>query len=615
MTLSECQTWFKAIGPMLCMSLSSLFVARMHVYLQVIGEPDISFFLLDMETFAQFAERKIIFVLCKERAKCCRKNKSQHDFSLPEDDMEIAIPRKFLSCIMPPRSTWMQPRPQMRAKRFTQKDGRLDLKRMHRYAIQKTIERDRKLQQKGKHFPYLERLDRFLEKFLEPIRSNNLAFDTPQLNPLHKSTKYAEDGHRIIVYRPLSIYAKLNDKLIIALASMYLARYFNSYLHPNILSYRPPRPWRGERRHVTDFNDGIKAIATFRERHANETIYASDCDIQKFYDTLQHDMVRKCVSEMLSQRNDLSEEGKRQIMSVIDAYLNSYNFYEHALMPSKVPGFWYPFYKRHRCKENDECRFDWIDTDDRHIGVPQGGALSLNIANIVLNHVDHQAGLTEIDPKKLFLRFCDDMILLHTDKNECERLMQNYCQALTDHQLHYHPMQDIRQAKKEEKTQNGFWNQKSHSPFLWAEGEGNCNRYIGFLGYEMRRDGQVRLRKSNELKWSDKLRNYTKALFRKIQSAEMKNGGTLTKEQMEDITEKAAKQLRSLEQGRDFYLGFNWEDAENYDVRQWVHIHQREKRMLRLLRAKLKKIDAERYQPLIHAITEMKNNSILPSAL
>lgn len=564
-----------------------------------------------METFAEFAEKKIIYVLCKERAKCCRRNKSQHDFSLPEDDIDIAIPRKFLSCIMPPRSTWMQPRPRMRAKRFTQKDGRLDLKRMHRYAIQKTIDRDRKLQQKGKQFPYLEHLDRFLESFLQPIRSNNLSFDTPQLYPLHKSTKAAEDGHRIIVFRPLSIYAKLNDKLIIALASMYLARYFNAYLHPHILSYRPPRPWRGEKRHVTDFNDGIKAIAIYRERHENETIYAADCDIQKFYDTLQHDMVRMCVNEMISQRNDLSKEGQKQIMGVIDAYLNSYNFYEHALTPSKVPGFWLPFYKRHQRKEGDECRFEWIDSEDRSIGVPQGGALSLNIANIVLNHIDQKAGLTEMDSQKLFLRFCDDMILLHTDMSECERLMQNYCQALTEHQLHYHPMQDIRQTKKNDKTKSDFWHQKSHCPFLWADGEGNCNRYIGFLGYEMRRDGQVRLRKSNELKWNDKWRNYTKALFRKIRFAEKKDRGALSQKQMTEIAENAAKQLRSLEQSRDFYLGFNWEDTKSYDVRQWIHIHQREKRMLRRLRAKLTKIDAERYEPLIRAINEMKNSSIL----
>ena len=557
-----------------------------------------------METFAEFAERKIIFVLCKERAKCCRRNKSQHDFSLPEDEADISVTRKFLSTVMPPRSIWIQPCRKIRQKRFMQQDNRPDLKRMHRYAIQRTIERDRRLQQNGQSFPYLDRLDRFVDALMQRIRAKDVHFDAPQLYPLHKSTKRAEDGHRIIVFRPLSIYANLEDKLIIALASMYIARYFNADLHANILSYRPPRRWRGVNRHVTDYNDGIKAIATYRDDHQSEPIYAADCDIRKFYDTLQHDMVRRCVREMVDKRQDLSSEGKRQIMNVMDAYLASYNFYEHALMPSQAKNFWHPFYRRHQRKDDDECRFEWIESKDNRIGVPQGGALSLNIANIVLNHVDCQAGLAEPDPRKLLLRFCDDMILLHTDETECKQLMHNYCQALTDHQLQYHPMQAIEQVKDGEKTLPDFWNQKSHAPFLWADGTGNCSRYVGFLGYEMSRDGQVRLRKSNELKWTDKWHNFARALIRKLHTAEQKHSGSLTDQQMKDLADDALRQLDTLEQSKNFYLGFNWDNPDGYDTRQWTHIRQREKRMLRRLRAKLRHMDPVRYQLLIRRLTK-----------
>ena len=126
----------------------------------------------------------------------------------------------------------------------------------------------------------------------------------------------------------------------------------------------------------------------------------------------------------------------------------------------------------------------------RQRGVPQGGALSLLVANIVLNDVDQSIVSTE-DPDRLMIRYCDDMVLLHTDRDQCARLMNNYTQSLTGHKLYYHEFEPYHDRKS-------FWEVKSHSPYLWGDGDiGSSNRYIGFLGYELSRKGQLRLRKRN----------------------------------------------------------------------------------------------------------------------
>ncbi len=42
----------------------------------------------------------------------------------------------------------------------------------------------------------------------------------------------------------------------------------------------------------------------------------------------------------------------------------------------------------------------------------------------------------------------------------------------------------------------GYWDEKTKAPFLWGRGEGNAAEWIGFVGYELRSNGEVSLRRS-----------------------------------------------------------------------------------------------------------------------
>ena len=499
-------------------------------------------------TLIEFAtDKRLTRLLIKERAKCRRRNRDEKNHRLDRDcDIsELTNNRKKLSRLMPARHTWVRP-----SKRKKLVNGTHDTKKIIEKSLFLTIRRDQELQKEGETFAYLEEQQAFFAHIRDILSANEIKFESPRLFPIYKDHKKQEDGTLEVTCRPLSVYSQLTDKIILALTSRYLTRFFDRYLHENILSYRHVRVFNGQKRQVTDFNDGMKLIKAFREAHVSEDIYVSDCDIKKFYDIIPHDVVRDCFRRMLD-KPCLSDDGKNQVMRVVEAYLASYNFYTNALQKSREDDTIFVKVRRkfHDKKKRNTYRIEWVDElldgspeQYPHIGVPQGGALSLLVANIVLNDVDRVL-TSDSDPNRLFIRFCDDMILLHTDYKECCRLMDAYAKSLSDHGLYYHPFKKVSDCSRKE-----FWKIKSHSPFLWGEGDGNCNRYIGFLGYELRRDGIMRLRKSNIRRFKEKFTRQKFALRRYLKD-----------HTEEEYLKQKKKALDTIMNGINFYTAFDQE--------------------------------------------------------
>lgn len=501
-----------------------------------------------MKTLLEFATEDVLTsLLIKERAKCRRRNRSDKHHTLSKDcDLLELSSRKMLSRIMPPRRLWVRPK-----KRKRLDNGAVDTSKNAEKALHLTIKRNRKRQKEGVAFGYLDELDAFIERIKKRLSSESLQFDKPLLLPIYKDKEKKDDRSFLVTCRPLSVYLKLEDKIVLALTSRYLTRYFDKYLHSNILSYRRARDFNGKKHYVTDFNDGIQLIREFREAHDAETIYASDCDIKKFYDIIPHQVVRDCFEKILG-KSYLDEEGKRQVMRVLEAYLASYNFYTNAWMEAQQHDrvFYKVRRKFHDKDKKNSYQFKWVDDiwekpeeEYKKLGVPQGGALSLLIANIVLNDVDEVFTANFDDNRMLFIRYCDDMILLHTDEKECRRLMEQYAESLKSHGLYYHDFKDVSNC-----TRSEFWKLKSHFPFCWEDGEGNRNRYIGFVGYEIRRDGRMRLRKSNIERFVEK--------FNRLWYSIRRYGKTHTKEEF------LAHQEQTLDKALDgvnFYKGFDLE--------------------------------------------------------
>ena len=508
------------------------------------------------QTLLEFATDKVLTsLLVKERAKCRRRNRcDSKNHHLDRDcDIDELSTRKMLSRMMPPRHSWVRP-----SKRKPLKNGATDTSKNAMKALTLTIRRDRQRQKRGERVAYLEEMDAFLGRIRERLSAGRLILEPPLLMPILKGQEVTPDGGMKVICRPLSVYQRLEDKVILALASRYLTQLLDKHLHENILSYRRARRFDGKEHRVTDFNDGIRLVRQYMEAHRGEDIYVADCDIKKFYDTIPHDVVRGCFVRILDKTR-LSEEGKAQVMNVMEAYLRSYNFYTNAWEEAAAnQNVFYKIRRKFHDPENkNRYELGWVDEilqlpeEERRLrGVPQGGALSLVVANVVLNDVD-QEFLGKDDEDRLFVRYCDDIILMHTSRKECAQLIEAYTESLTRHGLYYHSFKSVSESKRHdapEKTTPGFWHDKSHRVFLWGEGEGDSNRYVGFLGYEMRRDGRMRLRRSNILRFKEKLNRLFHAIYR------------YQRDESHSEEEKAEHRKRSLDNllsGIDFYEAFD----------------------------------------------------------
>ena len=507
-----------------------------------------------MQTLLDFATQKMLTsLLVKERAKCRRRNRNDEKKYLDREcDINELSTRKMLSRMMPPRRTWVRP-----AKRVKLSNGAVDTSKNAEKALLLTIDRDRKNRSTNPRI-YLDELDAFIEHIRARLYGDNLKLKSPQLMPILKGKRVLPDKTLEVTCRPLSVYQRLEDKIILSLTSRYLTRLLDKHLHDNILSYRPACNFLGHEHHVPDFNDGIKLIKNYLKEHNSENIYVADCDIKKFYDTIPHSTVIECFDCILDKTR-LNTEGKAQVMKVIKAYLSSYNFYTNVLtVADSTPQLFHKVRRRlHDHDNKNTYHIGWVDEimklneqEQRQRGVPQGGALSLLVANVVLNDVD-QVIVSQQDKDCLFVRYCDDMILMHTDCERCSQLMAAYTESLSRHGLYYHDFDRVSDAKSPKNpnvTTDHFWKIKSHHTFLWGDGEGDSNRYIGFLGYEMRRTGKMRLRRSNMLRFKEK----TNRLFYALRRYQMDDKHT-----NEEIEQHKNQTFENLLAGVEFYTAFD----------------------------------------------------------
>ena len=96
------------------------------------------------------------------------------------------------------------------------------------------------------------------------------------------------------------------------------------------------------------------------------------------------------------------------------------------------------------------------------IGIPQGGALSPLLANIVMDAVD-RAVLSDQDPDLFYARFCDDMIIVHPDKRKCADALHRYLEAVALLKLPVH------KVSRKTRYSASYFTEKSKEPIAWKK--------------------------------------------------------------------------------------------------------------------------------------------------
>lgn len=488
-----------------------------------------------MQSFVEYAsEQRILELLIKERVKIALKGKLNGVSTDKIIDRaargETLSTKEQVFTIMPARNSWHRPRKHER--KLNGGEDSKSHKQILTRSIAITIQQHRKQEIPPQ---YLKNLDAFISSLRDDICScKPLTFNSIKI--IGKKKKVNSEGIEIL--RPICVFESLREKLLIALASKYLSEVFDQLLHEEILSYRPLRTYHGSETPVlTDRDNAIQNIHAYRKAHRCGTLYVAECDIQKYFDTINHDVIRSCFKTFADKVKTLDARfDYSQVERIVEAYLNAYSFYRNVESKNeamKVRNQQFEVPKDSLFIERGCYTAEEFEAAKSKIGIPQGGALSTLMSNVILHTIDTESILDRPDRNRFFCRYGDDILLMHTSKAECERLINSYCETLTRHKLIYHDFISV--ADKQFRRTNGvsvrpiLWDQKSRKPFLWGRSndEKESVDWIGFLGYEMRYTGEVRLRRSS---LDNKIKTIKRKYYSGAKTKFAKGQGTYTEE-------------------------------------------------------------------------------------
>lgn len=419
--------------------------------------------------------------------------------------------------IMPPRREW---------KKLGQEKRMSDLSPIN--TIDKNI---RSLQLTINYFKSLESKPEFINGLEKTIRSIQFLpkkklyqIRKPEIYPKKKDDKPQD----VTKCRPISLFG-LKDKIIITLTNKFLTDLFDGFFYIHSYAFRSKREIRSKL--VTpSHHDCIQYISEYVHKFNDTPLWVAESDICKFYDSVNHNMIKRSFQKLIkSAKKSYPGLSCISAIRIFESYLKSYSFVHDILPLNKDQSFFEKFHIQ-------KGEFEWIDKElhEKHyykslykerIGVPQGGALSGLIANIVLDYADKKV-LEHDDGKLLYIRYCDDMILMHPDQNVCSKAFQSYNRALTDLKLIPHQPEIIEEYSKAQ------WVKKSKDVYRWDLIENGGIPWIGFVGYEMNRKGDIRVRKKSLTKEMKKQYEIVSVIKRTVE----KNYRRVNKKTISDST-------------------------------------------------------------------------------
>jgi len=318
---------------------------------------------------------------------------------------------------------------------------------------------------------------------------------------------FARPGVRFLLkdenrYRALCRFG-LEDNLINCLIARYLRDFLDRIFDSASYAFRSPNAQGVMPTH----HGAFETLFQLKYAAPRQDFYVAECDIQGFYDTVHHGISLGGLERLIRELTDRSPgcEFHPRAREVFRAYLDCFSFPRNVIMDSQER------FKRDHPKAivpwpEGELRRYYVDPQREPIGVPQGGALSCIIANIVLDHADKRVrrAIDRLGTEIHYFRYCDDMILLASNETHCRLVFEEYLRALEELRLPYHIPQRVDSYSKQ------FWKIKSKNAYRWTGSKGpGCVPWIQFVGYQIRYDGLVRIKKKSIEKHLRKIRNAT----------------------------------------------------------------------------------------------------------
>jgi len=435
-----------------------------------------------------FSEEEIIRLLIRLRIQ---RAKGRHDkLFLSRQSSNADSPQESceLTLMFPPRRSWHRFRPRDRKSRASQ-----DLNETALYRA--TIALRSSSSKQSWQITLESTVSRIKEKALS---QNGHFFSTPFVGHQKKSG---------IEYRPIASFLSLDDKVIDSLVAKYFRELLDQSFENSSVAFRVQSgPDRRDR------NAAIEEILSFRRANSKFAKYVSECDIRGFFDCVHHATALRCLKQCVravSRNSETTLEIDSRAIAAFKSYLDAYSFPRTVLRGATQT--------LRRETKNQNAYFKWPEDQlirdgyyrapkRARIGIPQGGAISCLIANVMLDFADK--AVAKIDAENpgdfLYLRYCDDMIILSTSREKCSKAFESFCSTLGSLKLSFHEPIRVRAYGK------SFYQKKSKHPYIWSGRHWfNHAPWVQFLGYQIRYDGLMRIRRSSLDKHKSKIISLT----------------------------------------------------------------------------------------------------------
>jgi hypothetical protein len=497
-----------------------------------------------MDSFEEYFKREsIIKMLAKFRIATARKRHKIHllrDVSYHKKTNRITD-EKFLChidlrALLPPRRQWIRPHKSNREKMKSSQDVMVS-------SIIYKINQIETFYSSGL-ITKLPKWYRCLNIFISTVQNDalfnpNLKLNKPDIIPIKK--KIEKDK---IECRPIAVYG-YRDRIIIGLCSKYFTDIFEELFNQLdcSFSFRSTKASTAKTHH-----DTIAHISAYKKQMHGKKLWVAECDIKKFFDCVNHDLlvtVFKKYVRLFYQKGILIDERANNIFY---EYLRSFSFNENIYLLNGTD-----YFERFKIKGGF---FKWEESalinkyypqgiGDIKLGVPQGGALSCFISNLYLHDVDEH--VLRKDAKSFYVRYCDDMIIIQDDKKLCHDALNRYSEAIEEKKLLIHKPTDVI-------YNNEYWGDKaskSKNPYLWAsKNETGAIPWLGFVGYQVRFDGCIRIRMSSLEKEKEKQRTESEIVLNAIHYRDKDNLNFNSRKSYKALEFSLRQRLISMSIGR-----------------------------------------------------------------
>lgn len=393
---------------------------------------------------------------------------------------------------MPPRRLWS--RIKLSQRRVVDKSAynKMAIMRHIRWVI---------THEKLSDFEWGRRFTEFTNNIRARVERGDFGFQTPISFAVEKPGKDT---------RFVTSFLCLEDKVILRQVAKYLRRNFDGNLSPSCYSFR--------QNSCLDHSSAFKALIDYRQEHKGRPLYVAECDIRKFFDVIDHDVAR-IAFERMAKKSGVEPLASKAVRAYLDVYTSTETLLEGAKSHSfeKCRGYVEKI-KEALAATGKRCGMNHA----LQVGVPQGGAISMLIANWVLDIADKRVE-SRADKELFYARFCDDILIVHPDKRKCQAARDRYLRALKRLRLPYHLVRNGIPYGEE------FYAAKSKGPHVWRElrtpHERGAAPWVSFVGNQLKYSGEVRVRQESVSRHVASMKEARGKMLGLLYESEREDGG------------------------------------------------------------------------------------------